>query len=56
MANVWCYSTLTTAALLLAGCATPSDRIATELVRFGLNQGQATCVVNGWKLASPLPN
>ena len=30
--------------LLLAGCATPSDRIADQLLRFGLDQRQATCV------------
>lgn len=31
-------------ALLLAGCATPSARIADELTRFGLQQDQAICV------------
>ncbi len=31
-------------ALMLAGCATPSDRIATELTRYGLSPSQATCV------------
>lgn len=33
-------------ALMLAGCATPSERIATELMRYGLTQSQATCVGN----------
>ncbi len=32
------------ATAMLAGCATPSDRIATELTRYGLSQSQATCV------------
>lgn len=32
--------------LLLAGCATPSARIAAELTRFGLNDNQASCVGN----------
>src|SRR5687767_2328128 len=31
-------------ALILAGCATPSDRIATELIRYGLSPNQAACV------------
>ncbi len=30
--------------LILSNCATPSDRIANELTRYGLSQQQATCV------------
>ncbi len=44
MATVWTMSEVGAGALLLAGCATPSARIATELTRFGLDQNQAACV------------
>jgi hypothetical protein len=44
MATVWKMSAVGAVALLFAGCATPSARIATELTRFGLDQNQAACV------------
>ena len=46
MVTVWRLSAVGAGALLLAGCATPSARITTELTRFGLDQNQATCVGN----------
>ena len=44
MATVWTISAIGAGALLLAGCSTPSARIANELTRYGLDQNQAKCV------------
>ena len=47
MSAIWWTSTIGAGALALAGCATPSAKITSELVRFGLDQKQATCVGDG---------
>lgn len=44
MTITWQIMKVGVATAMLAGCATPSDRIATELTRYGLSADQATCV------------
>ncbi len=41
--------------LMLGGCATPSDRIAIELTRYGLTQQQANCVGDRLEARLSLP-
>ncbi len=43
------------ALLILGGCATPSDRIANELVRYGLTPQQADCVGDRLEARLSLP-
>ncbi len=38
------YLTIAIGSALLAGCATPSTRIATGLQRYGMDAGRAQCV------------
>lgn len=47
MSTIGWVCTIGAGAVILAGCATPSAKIANELTRFGLDQRQAACVGNG---------